>query len=317
MQASATEQKKRQKKDTFFYEIKKNKVLYLLTLPGILFYLVFHYIPMVGIVIAFQEFNPAKGIFGSKFVGLRNIQFVIESGDMARIVFNTLYLNILFIASGLIFAIGIALFLNEIGNMIYKKVAQSIVILPHFLSWTVVAMFVLAFFSDESGLVNRTLQSLNLPTIPFYMDPAPWPLILVILRIWKGAGWGSIIYLATIAGIDPEIYEAAKIDGANRWQCMLRITLPELKSPAVLLTLLGLGGIFHGDFGMIYAIIGDNSMLFPTTDVIDTYVFRALRTLGDMGMSAAVGLFQSIVGFILVILVNAIARKLTPESAIF
>jgi len=317
MQASAIEQKKRQKKDTFFYEIKKNKVLYLLTLPGILFYLVFHYIPMVGIVIAFQEFNPAKGIFGSKFVGLRNIQFVIESGDMARIVFNTLYLNILFIASGLIFAIGIALFLNEIGNMIYKKVAQSIVILPHFLSWTVVAMFVLAFFSDESGLVNRTLQSLNLPTIPFYMDPAPWPLILVILRIWKGAGWGSIIYLATIAGIDPEIYEAAKIDGANRWQCMLRITLPELKSPAVLLTLLGLGGIFHGDFGMIYAIIGDNSMLFPTTDVIDTYVFRALRTLGDMGMSAAVGLFQSIVGFILVILVNAIARKLTPESAIF
>lgn len=305
------------KKGSVIYELAKNKALYLMTLPGIIFFFVFDYITYIGIVMAFQDFDYSKGIFGSKFVGLRNIRFVIESGDLPRIVFNTLFLNLLFIFTGLIFSIGIAILLNEITRPIYKKVTQSVSILPHFLSWTVVAMFLLTICSPESGLINKILKNIGLEPINFYGDPRPWPLLLTILRIWKGAGWGSIIYLATITGIDPELFEAARIDGASRLQCIKYITLPELKQPAILLTLMGLGNIFKGDFGMIYALVGDNSLLFPTTDVIDTYVFRALRQLNDVGMSAAVGLMQSIVGFILVVIVNTLVKRIDEEAAIF
>ena len=207
--------------------------------------------------------------------------------------------------------------LSEITGVLYKKAAQSIVILPNFLSWTVVAMFSVALFTPEGGFINTLFKTLHLPAINFYKDATVWPIILVFLKIWKGAGFGSIIYLAAISGIDQEVYEAAKIDGCNRIQSIFYITIPMLKSTAILLTIMSVGGIFHGDFGMIYAIVGDNSLLYSTTDVIDTYVYRQLRVIGDMGMSSAVGVYQSVVGFIFVISANAIAKKVDEDSALF
>lgn len=303
--------------NSFLREIKKNGKLYVLTLPGILFIFIFSYLPMGGVVIAFQDFNVMKGITGSEFIGLRNFEFFVQSPDMIRIVGNTLFLNVLFIAFGTIAAIAVAIMLTEIGGKWFKRISQSIVILPHFVSWTVVAMLLSVMLNTDSGLVNQLLALFGVDAIQYYSDAGKWPLILVLVKIWQGAGFGSIVYLAAIAGINPDVYEAASIDGASRWQKIKFITLPLLKPTVILLTLLAMGGIFYGDFGMIYAIVGLNVLLYPTTDVIDTYVFRALMELGDLSMAAAIGFFQSLLGFILVITVNWLARKFSPDSAIF
>lgn len=307
----------KKKKNSFFSDIKQNSFLYLLLFPGIIFFIIFKYIPMIGVIIAFQNFSFTKEIFKSDFVGLKNFEFFFSSHDWILVTFNTIYLNILFIITGLIFSIVIALVLSEISGKIFKKVTQSIVILPNFISWTLVAMFCFGLFSSDAGLINAMLRAFKLNPINFFGTAGVWPLILVLLKIWKGAGFGSVVYLAAIAGIDQEIYEAAKIDGASRLRCITRITLPQLRSTAVLLTIFSIGRIFHGDFGMIYAIVGDNSFLYPTTDVIDTYVYRQLRQMGDMSMSAAVGLYQSIVGFIIVLASNKLAKMFEPDSAIF
>jgi len=301
-----------------FSNIRKNIFLYLLVLPGIVYFVIFKYLPMIGVIIAFQDYSFVKGFFGSKFVGLKNFEFFFTSLDCWQVTFNTIYLNILFIFTGLIFSVLIALVLSEISGKIFKKVTQSIVILPHFISWPLVSMFTFALFTYNVGVINQQiLKPLNIDPVNFYQTPGIWPIILVCMKIWKGAGFGSIVYLAAIAGIDQEIYEAAKIDGASRIQCIMKITLPQLRSTAVLLTILSIGGIFHGDLGMIYALVGDNSFLYPTTDVIDTYVYRQLRQMSNVSMSAAVGLYQSLVGFILVNLSNLLAKKVEPDSAIF
>ncbi len=305
------------KKTSFIDDVRKNFFLYLLVLPGVLYFIVFKYLPMIGIIIAFEDYNFVKGILGSKFVGLKNFEFFFSSNDWVQVTFNTVYLNILFIITGLICSIGIALVLSEISGKLFIKITQSIVILPNFISWTLAGMFSISLLNTDYGFINITLQALNHNGVNFFSRPELWPAILVFLRIWKGAGFGSVIYLAAIAGIDQEIYQAAKIDGANRMQCVRWITLPQLKTTAILLTILGIGGIFHGDFGMIYALVGDNSFLYPTTDVIDTYVYRQLRTMGDVSMSAAVGLYQSVVGFCIVLVTNTLAKKFEPDSAIF
>lgn len=305
------------KKGSFFTELRKNGMLYLIALPGILLIFVFSYLPMAGIVIAFQNFNPVKGITGSKFVGLKNFAFFVQSGDTLKVIFNTLYLNVLFIGFSTIASIAIAIMLTEIGGKWFKRISQTIITLPHFLSWTVIAMFVTALLSTETGMVNQTLNVLGFESISFFSTAGWWPFILVMLKLWAGAGFGSIVYLATITGINPDIYESAAIDGAGRWAKIRHITLPLLKPTIILLLLLAVGGLFNGDFGMIYAIVGTNPVLYPTTDVIDTYVYRALMELSDMSMAAAVGLFQSVVGFILVVSVNYITRKFSPDSALF
>ncbi|WP_254438216.1 ABC transporter permease subunit [Paenibacillus sp. DCT19] len=189
--------------------------------------------------------------------------------------------------------------------------------LPNFLSWTVIAMFSVSLLSTDTGMINQMLGLFGVEPISFYNEPGYWPWILVIMKIWQGAGFGSIVYLATITGINPDIYESASIDGASRWHKIRYITLPLVKPTIILMLLLAMGGIFYGDFGMIYALIGRNVALYPTTDVIDTYVYRALMDLGDMSMAAAVGFFQSLVGFILVVVVNSLAKKFSPESALF
>ncbi|MBE1446879.1 ABC transporter permease [Paenibacillus sp. OAS669] len=314
---SSISRKQRGAVASFFFELKTNKFMYLLALPGMIWFLIFAYLPMGGIVIAFQDFKAVKGITGSKFVGLKNFEFFFHSNDWVKIVTNTVFLNVLFIVFGTLAAVAIAIMVTELGGKWFKKAAQSVMIFPHFLSWTVVAMFITAFVATDGGFINKALALFGVEPIQFLSSPSYWPAIFVLLKIWHGAGFSSIVYMATIAGINPEVYESASMDGASRWQKIMYITLPLLKTTVILLTILAVGGIFNGDFGMIFAIIGRNPLLYPTTDVIDTYVFRSLMDLGDMGMSAAVGLLQSVVGFLLVITVNYIAKKTAPESAIF
>jgi putative aldouronate transport system permease protein len=303
----------------FIREISTNKYLYLLALPGLLFFLVFNYLPMAGLYIAFLDFNPIAGLFGfgSKFVGLQNFKFFFTSSDWLFVTFNTLFLNFLFITTGLVVQIFLAVGLNELGNKKFKRISQTFMYLPNFLSWTVISLFSTVIFGTDGGLLNNLLSALGLPGINFYQEPSLWPGLLVALRIWKGAGFGTVIFLSTISSIDHEIYEAAVIDGASRLQSIMRITIPMLRKTTVMLLILAVGWIFYGDFGMIYALVGDNPMLRSTTDVIDTFVYRALRMNNDYGMSSAVGLFQSAVGFVMVIGANAAAKMLDRDSALF
>lgn len=301
------------------YELKKNRWLYLMALPGILFILLFNYAPLAGLYFAFVDYNAISGFFGfgSKFVGLNNFEFFFTSEDWLPVTFNTLYLNTLFISTGLFMQVTMAVLLNELSVKPIQKVSQSLMFLPNFLSWTVVSIFALAFLGTNDGIINKFLLLIGGDKVRFYQDASVWPGILVFLRLWKGVGYGTVIFLAAITGIDQNMYEAAKIDGASRWQCICRLTLPMLRPTVVMMLILSVGSIFNGDFGMIYALVGDNAMLRATTDVIDTYVYRALRTKNDIGMSAAVGLFQSVLGLVMVLLTNATVRKVDKDTALF
>lgn len=301
-------------------ELRDNAPLYLLALPGVLFFLVFSYVPMFGIVMAFKDFDIVKGILGSAWVGFDNFKFFFTSGAASRVLTNTLYLNVLFIAFTTAAALALAISLNEIRLHAFKRVAQSVIFLPYFMSWVVVSMMLQAFLSGVSGqesYVNGLLAAVGLPGVDWFLEPGVWPWLLTFLRVWQGAGYLSIIYLAAITGIPDDVYEAARIDGASSRQLAWKITLPLLVPTIVIMTLLAVGRIFYGDFGLIYAIVGDNGVLLPTTEVIDTYVYRALRQFGDLGMAAAVGLFQSVAGLVLLLAANAWARRYSAESALF
>lgn len=305
------------RKSGFLYEVRHNFWLYMLAFPAIVYLVVFKYLPMIGMAIAFQDYNPIKGIFGSEFVGFDNFRYFFRGSQWMTVTFNTLWLNSLFIITGTVASVALAIMLVELGKNWFVRFNQSVMIFPYFISWAVVAMFAQAFISSDGGYINRLIELFGGTPINFYSEADIWPTIFVILRIWKGAGYGAIVYMAAIVGIDTSVYEAARIDGANRMQTIMRITLPLLKDTIILMTILSVGSIFYGDFGMIYTLVGDNSILFPTTDVIDTYVFRSIRTSGSMGMSAAVGLYQSLIGFILVIATNKLAKKFSPDAAIF
>lgn len=300
----------------FIREIAKNRQLYVLAIPGIVFLAIFSYIPMFGHLIAFERFQPVKGIWGSKWVGLDNFKFFFGGQDWLRVTFNTVYLNLLFLIFGIGFAIILAILINEIGSTVIKKISQSLIFLPYFISWLVVSLMILAFMSTD-GLMNNWLKQMNIDNINWYQRVHLWPLILTLVYVWKFAGYYSIIFLAAIVGISSEYYESAKIDGATRVQQIIHITIPSIRSVIVVLMLLGVGRIFFGDFGMIYGIIGDNSILYPTTDVIDTYSFRALRQLGNFGMSSAVVFYQSIMGLFTILIFNRIAKKIDPDSSLF
>lgn len=294
----------------------KNRGRYLLLLPSLVFMIVFAYTPMVGIVIAFQNYDPVAGFFGSPMIGLENFRFFFESGEWVQVTLNTLYLNALFIITGTLMSILIAVVMSELKNRLFTKSMQTLMTLPNFVSWATVALFSVAFFESE-GIVNKVIAAFGGTAVDFYSDPDVWVGIFVIIRAWKSSGWNAIIYMAAILGIDRELYEAARIDGASKLRCIFSITLPLIKNTVVLMTIMAVGGIFRGDFGMIYPFIKDNSMLYPTTDVIDTYVYRALRSFTNYGRTAAVGLYQSVMGFALVILSNKLAKRYAPESAIF
>lgn len=301
----------------FIREIVKNRYLYVLALPGLLFLIVFAYVPMAGHLIAFKQYRLADGIWGSKWIGFDNFKFFFMGSDWYKVTFNTIFLNGLFIVCGLGIALLLAIFLSEIQNALYKKIAQSLIFMPYFISWLVVSMMVFAFLNMTDGILNRTLAANGLDPKNWYLMPSIWPAVLTIVYVWKFAGYYSIIFLAAIAGISGEYYESARIDGATRFQQIIHITLPLIRNVVIVLALLGVGRIFYGDFGMIYGIVGDTAPLYPTTDVIDTYSYRALRQLGDFGKSSAVIMYQSVMGLVTIIIFNALAKRIDKDASLF
>lgn len=299
-----------------FRELLVNKHLYLMMLPGIIWFIIFCYVPLYGITVAFKKYDFGLGITGSPWNGLDNFEFLFTYDGIGRVFFNTIYLNVIFLVTTTLISVVLAIMFSEIKWKPLKRVTQSIAILPHFVSWAVVSL-VLQAFVGTNGLINQMFKSLGMARINFYNTPEAWPLIFVILRIWQGCGYGTVVYIAAITGFDTSMYEAARVDGATRMQQIWYITLPLLKPTVVILTIMGVGGIFRGDFGMIYAMVGDNAKLFSTTDVIDTFVYRAMRQLNDLGMSTATSVFQSVVGCLLVLGTNAVARKLDSDTALF
>jgi len=299
------------------YDVKNNPYLCLMALPAIIWFCIFSYSPLIYLLAAFKKYQAAKGLWGSDWVGIKNFKTFFGSDAFFRVTFNTVFLNALFILSTMAVSILIAIALSEISGKLFKKVTQSVVILPHFISWTVIALLCEALLKTNNGFINNILVALGFEKINFYQNADIWPAFLTILRIWQGAGYGSIVYLATIAGLDQEMYEAARVDGATRGQCIRYMTLPLLKSTIVMMLIMSIGKIFNGDFGMIFNLVGSNSLLFRTTDVIDTYVYRMLVESTNIGQSAAVSLYQSIMGFVIVMATNALTKKLDEDSALF
>ena len=311
----------KKKKENFFtnlaYDIKHNPYLCLLALPTVIWFCIFSYAPLVYLLVSFKKYSAVKGLWGSEWVGLKNFQAFFGSRSFFTVTYNTLFLNALFIIFSMLTSILIAIALSEVSSRIFKKATQSIVILPHFISWTVVALLCEALLKTNNGFINNIITSLGFKRINFYQNADVWPALLTFLKVWQGAGYGSIVYLATITGLDQEMYEAARVDGATRGQCIRYLTLPLLRTTAVMLFIMSIGKIFNGDFGMIYNLVLNNTMLYRTTDVIDTYVYRMLMESTNIGQSSAVSLYQSIMGFVIVMGTNALTRKIDPDSALF
>ena len=270
-----------------------------------------------GIVLAFKKYNYGKGIFGSDWVGFKNFGFLFQTGDIYRITFNTIVYNVMFIITGIIFQVAVAVILSEIKGKYFKKVSQTLLLMPYFITWVVAGAIVYNIFSTNYGLINSILASMGKEKIAFMNMPEIWPFLLVIFRIWKGVGYGAVVYLAAITGIDQEIYEVAQIDGANIWQRIFHITIPCIKPTIMVLLLLDLSKVIRGDFQMFYNLTGNNPTLYKVSDIIDTYVYRSLIHTQNFSMSSAAGLYQSVLGFVLIIVFNAIMRKVYPESALF
>lgn len=296
--------------------MKKNHQLLIMLIPSFLLVLIFSYIPMGGIVIAFKKYNYGAGIWGSAWNGLENFRYLIISDKLWTLTRNTLLYNLAFIGFGMIFEVGFAVMLNEMKSVWFKKVAQSLMFLPHFISWVVVATIMLNIFGNH-GVVNSIIHAFGGTDFNIYAQVKEWPLVMLLLRIWKTAGYGCVVYLAAIVGISPEIYEAAKIDGANIWQRIFRIIIPCLKPTIIIMVLLAVGGIFRGDFGMFYQIVGNNQLLLQSSDIIDTFVYRSMMSSSNMGMTAAAGLYQSVLCFITINIVNLIVKKIDPDYSLY
>ena len=303
---------KKQKKSRWFY-FKKNLPLTMMALPGIILMILFKYLPLSGIVLAFKQYNIRDGIFGSAWNGLKNFEYLVRTKDAWIITRNTLGYNLMFIVLDLVLAVTMAIILNELHQKRAAKVYQTIFMAPYFLSWVVVSFIAYSLLSVDNGFINRAL-GLN---VTWYSQTSAWPVILVVFQIWKTLGYSTVMYLGSIVGISNDYYEAALMDGATKWQQIKYITLPSLKGMMIVLTILAIGKIFYADFGLFYQLPRNSGPLFPVTNVIDTYVYRALKENGNIGMSAAASLYQSLVGFVLVLTSNFIVRKIDPDSALF
>ena len=292
--------------------------LFLIALPGILYLFINNYVPIIGIFIAFKRFSYAKGIWDSPWCGFDNFKFLFITDDAWVITRNTLLYNLAFIIIGTIISVFMAILLNELGEKLRGKFFQSTLLFPHLLSWVVTSYLVYALLGATNGFVNNTiLAGMEKEGIDWYSVKMYWPLILIIVYIWKNAGYTAIVYMAGIAGIDKEIFEAARIDGASKIKQIISITLPMLRPTVIIMTLMSIGRIFYSDFGLFYQVPMNSGMLFSVTQTIDTYVYRGLMEQGNIGMSSAAGVYQSLVGFILVMLANYIVRKKDPENALF
>lgn len=298
--------------------LKRFWPLYLMFVPGVVYLFINCYIPMFGIQIAFRSYNARDGIYGSPWCGLDNFTFLFRTNDAFVMTRNTLLYNLVFIALGTVLAIAVAIILNEIRSKGAKQFYQTVILIPYLISMVIVSYLAFAFLSSSNGYLNNSvLKMLGQPAVDWYNSPQYWPVILVIVNIWKGLGYNMILYYATICGIDHSLYEAAVVDGANRWQQIWNITLPSLRSTIIILTLMALGGIFRSDFGLFYQVPQNSGPLISVTQTIDTYVYRGLMQTNNIGMSSAAGVYQSIVGFILVITANFVVRKLDSDSSLF
>lgn len=297
--------------------LTKSGPLLLIALPGIIYLIINNYIPMFGVFLAFKDYSYVKGIFGSDWNGLNNFKYLFRQ-DALLIVRNTLLYNLAFIVLGTIFAIMVAILMCELGEKFRVKIFQSSLLLPNLLSWVVIGFIGYAFLNSDTGFINNTVIKLfGGKEVAWYTSPKYWPFILTIVYLWKNVGYSSIIYMASISGIDKSIFEAAKIDGAKKIEQIRYITLPMLKPTVVILTLMAVGRIFYSDFGLFYQVPMNSGALYKTTQTIDTYVYHGLMELQDVGMSAAAALYQSVVGFVLVVTANAVVRKVDHDNALF
>ncbi|SDB20004.1 MULTISPECIES: sugar ABC transporter permease [unclassified Butyrivibrio] len=298
--------------------LKRFWPMYLMFIPGVVYLFINSYIPMFGIQIAFRQYNAAQGVYGSPWCGFKNFEFLTRTKDAWIMIRNTVLYNVVFIVLGTILAVATAIILNEIRNKTAKQAYQTIILIPFLISMVIVSYLAYAFLSTSDGFINNSLvKLLGKEPIDWYNTAKYWPVILVLINIWKGLGYNMILYYATICGIDGTLYEAAVVDGANRWQKIVHVTLPGLKSTIIILTLMALGGIFRSDFGLFYQVPLNSGPLINVTQTIDTYVYRGLIQNNNVGMSSAAGLYQSVVGFVLVVTANAIVRRIDNESSLF
>ncbi|SEL19487.1 putative aldouronate transport system permease protein [Paenibacillus sp. cl141a] len=306
----------------FIKKVIRNRFMLLMILPGTIWFLIFAYLPMFGTVLAFKDFriNPDgffASVFNSEWVGFKNFEYLFTTNDAYIITRNTILYNLAFIILGLVIAVGFAIMLSELVNKRTAKVYQTGMFLPHFLSWVIISYFAFTFLSVDKGTLNQIITYFGGEPISWYSEAKYWPFIIIFVGIWKGVGYNSVIYLAAITGIDKSYYEAAVIDGASKWKQVRYITIPLLKPLMIILTILAIGGIFRSDFGLFYQLPKDSGALYPVTNVIDTFVYRGLINMGDIGMSTAAGLYQSFVGLVLILVANYIVRKIEKDHAIF
>lgn len=301
------------KKKSIWFYFKKNLPLTLMAMPGVILMILFRYLPLAGIMLAFKRYNIREGIFGSAWNGMKNFDFLFKTKDAWIITRNTLGYNVIFIILDLVLAVTMAIILHELHQKKTAKVLQTVFMAPYFLSWVVVSFIAYSFLSVDNGFINRAFDM----DITWYSQVKAWPLILVFFQIWKTLGYSTVMYLGSIVGIPYDYYEAALMDGATKWQQIKYITLPALKGMMIVLTILAIGKIFYADFGLFYQLPRNSGPLFPATNVIDTYVFRSLKENGNIGMAAAANLYQSLVGFVLVLSSNFAVRKIDKDSALF
>ncbi|WP_394918609.1 ABC transporter permease [uncultured Robinsoniella sp.] len=296
---------------------KKNTTLTIMALPAAVILFLFSYVPIAGLIIAFKDFRYDKGFLGSDWIGFKNFEFFFKSNDAWVVLRNTIGLNVLFIGITLVVSVGIALMMNEVRSRKMIKVTQTIMFFPYFMSWVVVGYLLYAYLHHDYGIINQLLQFLGLHSISWYARSEYWPVILTFMYAWKMAGYYSVIYYAGLMGIDDTYYEAAALDGASRWQMVWKITLPMLKGIIIVMVILQVGRIMYADFGLFFNLTRDQGALYATTDVLDTYIYRALRVTGDIGIGSAVGCFQAVIGFLLIMGSNLVVRKLDKDSALF
>lgn len=305
------------RRQSLWRNVVHGRVLLLMCIPAIVFFLVFNYAPLPGIWIAFTNFNYRDGIFGSPFVGFRNFEFLVKSGQLWLLTRNTILYNLAFIVLGNVLAIAFAIMLNEVRLKYFKKISQSIMFLPYFISVVLVGVISFNLLNYDSGALNGFLTQIGAEPVKVYSTPAAWPGIITLVHLWQSTGYGTIVYFAAIMGIDRVLFEAAAIDGANAWHRIRYVILPSLKPIFIILLLFALGGIMHGNFGLFWNLIGNNAALFQTTDIIETSVYRMVMSQNNFTTSTAVGLYQSLFGFAIVITANWIVRRMNKDYALF
>lgn len=305
------------KKHGFLFKLKRYRTLLLMLLPSAILVFIFSYLPMGGLILAFKKFNYADGIFGSPWVGFDNFKFFFSSGKALSVTRNTALYNIAFILINNILEIAFAVILSEMLGKVLKKLLQSVIFLPYFLSWVVVGSIAYSLLSYETGTINSLLDSLKLELINFYGESSLWPFIIIVFNAWKSVGYGMVVYMAAILSVDPALHEAAAIDGANIFKRIRYITIPGIVPTIITLTLLALGKVFRGNVDLFYQLVGQNGALFNTTDVIDTYVFRMTISATDIGQTVAIGFYQSVLCFITIIIANWFVKKKEESYSLF